>query len=80
MSDEKLTKREDSLYGEITDLHYDLFYKVNNLMGASWDAPTLKKEIGELIHQGFKLMGEIDLMEEKQKKEKEDKRNDITSN
>ena len=69
--EKKLTKREDSLYGEVTDLHYDLFYKVNNLMGAKWDSPTLKKEIGELIHQGFKLMDEIDLMEKKDKEDKE---------
>ncbi len=74
MSEEKkLTKRENQLYGDVTDLHYELFYAVNNLMGAKWDSPTLKEDIAKLVHQGFKLMDEIDLMEKKDKQDKENK-------
>lgn len=60
-----MSKQEDNLYGELQDIQIDVFWKVQTLIDAKWDAPTLKTEIEQIVKHGHKILEEIDVLEKK---------------
>ena len=55
-------KREDNLIGDLNDQSWDLSDKVDDLVNAEWDSPTLKKEIVEINNHLYKIKYELNNM------------------
>ena len=54
-----MDKKESELYDEQFDIEWELYSKLDHLIGASWDSNTLKAEIEELMKQLDKVKGEL---------------------
>ena len=55
-------KREDNLIGDLNDQSWELSDKVDDLVNAEWDSPTLKKEIVEINAHLYKIKYELNNM------------------
>jgi len=52
-------KREDNLIGDMNEQSWDLSDRVNDLINAEWDSPTLKKKIVEINNHLYKIKDEL---------------------
>ena len=55
-------KREDNLIGDMNEQSWDLSDRVNDLINAEWDSPTLKKKIVEINNHLYKIKYELNNM------------------
>jgi len=56
---DKLDKRETELYSEITDIQWDIIWKVRSLIEINFDSDTLKSKLVTLVKSHSHIDSEI---------------------
>jgi len=56
---DKLDKRESELYNEITDIQWDIIWKVRSLIEINFDSDTLKSKLITLVKSHSHIDSEI---------------------
>jgi hypothetical protein len=60
-----MTSQTDQLYDELCENQWELVFKVDALIQAEWDSPTLKKQISEIVKHHWRINDEITSVEDK---------------
>ena len=71
MSLPALKDREGKLYDEQFDIEYEVFKRLEYLIGAKWDSDTLKLELQQLVLERDKLLCELYKVQDQMEKQDE---------
>ncbi len=60
----EFSRQEDLLWSEESDISRDILESLYNVINSKWDAPTLQRQIEELMQQYLKVHDELDNLED----------------